>query len=112
MAGNSNSGRKNWEKPISDALRLALKQNDQKALNNGIRNIISQFQAGTPWAVEFVTDRLEGKAIQQIDSTAVVEHRYVKAPEKAKDDDWKQYLAHKTKPAQPVKSNGSNGSTH
>lgn len=120
MAGNSNSGNRTGaprisEKPITDALRLALKQNDQKALNNIIRNVVSQAQSGQQWAVQFITDRLEGRAVQPIESNAVIEHKFVKTPEKAKDDDWKQFLAHKAavpKAHGNSTSNTGNGSAH
>ena len=111
MAGNANSGKK-LDKVWSEALRVELFQNDRKKLRDLAQLTVARAMAGDAALIKEIGDRLDGKAIQQIDSTAVVEHRYVKAPEKAKDDDWKQYLAHKTKPAQPVKSNGSNGSTH
>lgn len=121
--GNANSGRRQ-DRSITDALRYALKSNDNKELNSVISVWIARAKSGDMTALLGIVDRLEGKPLQQVDSNTTVEHRYVKAPEKAKDDDWKQYLAHKAKPkAVPTKSsvrtgsgtngtNGSNGSTH
>jgi Family of unknown function (DUF5681) len=107
---SGNPGGNLKEKPITDKLRLALKQNDEKALDAMIRNIVSQAMAGTPWAVEFVTDRLEGKAVQQLESNTTIEHRYVRAPSKMTTDAWKQHLLTKTatvsgKPSQDRKVN-------
>lgn len=105
MAGNANSGRR-LDRPITDALRYALQQNDAKALNTIIRNVIAQAQSGQQWAVQFIADRIEGRAVQPIESNAVVEHKFVKTPEKAADDEWKQFLSLKQSLTASGKPNG------
>lgn len=90
MAGNANSGNRQGrtDKPITDALRLAVKQNDNKALNNIVRSVVSQAQAGDQWAVQFITDRLEGKALQQIESHSINEYVFAEVPKTDTTDEW------------------------
>ena len=113
MAGNANSGRR-LDRSITDALRRALLQNDNKVLDNVVRAWTSAAQAGDLQAIAMIVDRLEGKPMQQIESHNVNENHFVKAPEKASKDDWAQYLAHKAKsPVAKEKTNcNSNGKSH
>lgn len=118
MAGNKNSGRKNWETPWTDALRLKMLRDDRKALQQLADLTFARAMSGDMSAVREIADRLDGKPIQQVESHNVNENHYVRAPEKASKDDWQQYLAHKAKPSPvsekpSVKSNGSsNGKSH
>ena len=114
MAGNANSGRR-LDRSITDALRRALLQNDNKVLDNVVRAWTSAAQAGDLHAIAMIVDRLEGKPMQQIESHNVNENHYVRAPAKAAKDDWQKYLDTKHLAPEPkqTKSNGnSNGKSH
>jgi hypothetical protein len=108
MAGNANSGRRN-DRSITDALRSALKQNDHKELTSVVNVWIARAKSGDMTALLGIVDRLEGKPVQQIDSNSTIEHRYVRAPKKATEDEWKQYLNSKTNGASG-KPNGARNS--
>ena len=63
------------DKPVTDALRVAMlregssKDQDgkrQKRLNAMAEKVAKEAEKGERWAVEFVTERLEGKAPQSI----------------------------------------------
>jgi hypothetical protein len=58
--GNKN-GTKN--KPFLDALRKAIAQNPQK-LRNAADKVLEKAEEGEPWAVNFLADRTDGKAVQ------------------------------------------------
>ena len=58
--GNKNNTK---NKPFLDAMRRALAQNPQK-IGNIVDKVIAQAEAGEPWAVNVVADRLDGKAVQ------------------------------------------------
>ena len=58
--GNKN-GTKN--KPFLDALRRSIAQNPQK-LRNAADKVLEKAEEGEPWAVNFLADRTDGKAIQ------------------------------------------------
>ena len=58
--GNKN-GTKN--KPFLDALRRSIAQNPQK-LRNAADKVLEKAEEGEPWAVNFLADRTDGKAVQ------------------------------------------------
>ena len=58
--GNKN-GTKN--KPFLDALRKSIAQNPQK-LRNAADKVLDKAEEGEPWAVNFLADRTDGKAVQ------------------------------------------------
>ena len=63
--GNKN-GTKN--KPFLDALRRSIAQNPHK-LRAAADKVIDKAEEGDPWAVNFLADRLDGKATQSTDIT-------------------------------------------
>lgn len=69
MAGNANSGRKQ-EKPFRDALRMEIADagENSKALRNIAKKLIQQAEAGDMQAIKEFADRLDGKAVQQVDA--------------------------------------------
>jgi hypothetical protein len=85
---SGNPGGRPQDKPITDALRLAVKENDAKALKNIVRVVVAQAQAGDQWAVQFVTDRLEGKAIQQIETHNLNEYVFAEVPQTDSKEAW------------------------
>lgn len=67
--GNKLGGRRK-EKQFHDALQMELKEtNDGKALRKIARKLIAQAEAGEPWAIKEIADRLDGKPTQAIDQT-------------------------------------------
>jgi len=58
--GNHNSAKGAM---LSGLLRQALHANDRKQMRAGVQKIADAFEEGERWAVEFVFDRLEGKAV-------------------------------------------------
>jgi hypothetical protein len=50
-------------KPFQDALRRAIAQNPQK-LRNAAEKVLDKAEEGEPWAVNFLADRTDGKAVQ------------------------------------------------
>mgnify|MGYP003338289935 CR=1 FL=1 len=50
-------------KPFQDALRRAMAQNPQK-LRNAAEKVLDLAEEGEPWAVNFLADRTDGKAVQ------------------------------------------------
>jgi hypothetical protein len=58
--GNNNATK---NKPFLDALRRAIAQNPQK-LRNAADKVLDKAEEGEPWAVNFLADRTDGKAIQ------------------------------------------------
>lgn len=73
MAGNANSGRK-AEKPFRDALRMeiAATGDNPKALRNIAKKLILQAESGDMQAIKEFADRLDGKAVQQLDADVTV----------------------------------------
>ena len=61
--GNQNAKR---AKAFEGALRRALAVDDWKRLHKGCEKVASAFSKGEPWAAQFVADRLDGKAAQQL----------------------------------------------
>ena len=58
--GNNNAGKGSQ---LSALLRAALNSNDRIKMRQGVDAVADAFADGERWAVEFVFDRLEGKAI-------------------------------------------------
>ena len=58
--GNNNAGKGSQ---LSALLRAALNANDREKMRQGVEAVVDQFAGGERWAVEFVFDRMEGKAI-------------------------------------------------
>jgi hypothetical protein len=58
--GNNNAGKGSQ---LSALLRAALNKDDRKKLRDGIDKVADAFADGDRWAVEFVFDRIEGKAL-------------------------------------------------
>lgn len=56
-------------KIVTDAIRKAIVQEDGKRLRQGVDKLMEAFAAGEPWALQFVTDRLDGKAHQTSEIT-------------------------------------------
>lgn len=112
---SGNPGGKLKDKPLTEALRRKLLENDAKALNTIVNVWVAKAAAGDMQALSSLIDRMEGKPVQQVESHNVNENHYVRAPEKASKDDWQSYLAHKAKPATvsekpaSVNSNRTNG---
>lgn len=67
ISGNP-SGRPK-DKPITEALRRKLLENDAKALNTLINVWVAKAQSGDIQAIKEITDRIEGKPLQQIETT-------------------------------------------
>jgi hypothetical protein len=68
--GGAPVGNKNAAKSaqLSAMLRSALEANDRSKLRNGLEQLTNAFNDGERWAIEFVFDRLEGKASQTLDA--------------------------------------------
>jgi len=58
--GNKNATK---NKPFLDALKRAIAQNPQK-LRNAAEKVLDKAEEGEPWAVNFLADRTDGKAVQ------------------------------------------------
>lgn len=77
MAGNSNSGNFRRDKPITDAIRMALEKEvkDPKTKKMTKRHqllaskIADLALKGDKWAMEQCMDRIEGKPTQAVDNT-------------------------------------------
>lgn len=71
MAGNKNSGRHNSEKPFRDMIALAVlgAKGDKGRLRRIAEQLVSKAEAGEPWAIKEVADRIDGKAHQSTDTT-------------------------------------------
>ena len=52
---------------VEKMLERALLQEDDRRLRLGIENVLNKLADGERWALEFVTDRLDGKARQAVD---------------------------------------------
>lgn len=64
--GNNNAGK---GAVLSGLLRQVLNADNRKQMKNGVQKIADAFEEGERWAVEFVFDRLEGKAIAKTELT-------------------------------------------
>jgi hypothetical protein len=58
--GNNNAGKGSQ---LSALLRAALNANDRLKMRQGVEAVADAFAEGERWAVEFVFDRFEGKAV-------------------------------------------------
>lgn len=54
---------------VEKMLERILLQDDDKRLRQGLETVMDKFAEGERWAVEYVTDRLDGKAIQKVEGT-------------------------------------------
>ena len=83
--GNTNQSK---NKPFLDALRRSIAQNPQK-LRNAADKVLEKAEEGEPWAVNFLADRTDGKAVQATtfedgdgnNITTAIEVRFVKPSE-------------------------------
>lgn len=50
----------------NDALRKALVQNDYRQLHGAAKALLDKAEAGEPWAIKELADRLDGKAFQSV----------------------------------------------
>lgn len=64
--GNHNAAK---AKIVEQALRKAAAQDDFQRLRNGCERLMDAFEAGQPWALQLVFDRLDGKPAQSIVTT-------------------------------------------
>lgn len=69
MAGNANSGRRQ-EKPFRDALRMEIAEagDNPQALRKIAKALIQSAEGGDLAAIREFADRLDGKAVQQVDA--------------------------------------------
>lgn len=93
MAGNANSGRRQ-EKPFADALRMEIIEagDDRKALRRIAKVLIAKASSGDMQAMAMLADRLDGKALQQIESHNLTEIVFAEVPKTENEDEWKQSL--------------------
>jgi hypothetical protein len=63
--GNPNPTGSKPDKLIRDALMGAIRQSPDK-LKKGAQNLIDRFEAGELEVIKFVTERIDGKAVQPI----------------------------------------------
>lgn len=57
---------------VERIIERACAQDDDKRLRQGVEQVLNLFAQGDKWAVEYVTDRLDGKPRQSMDLTAKV----------------------------------------
>jgi len=51
---------------VEKMIERALVQEDDRRLREGVEQVLNLFAAGERWAIEYVTDRLDGKAKQAV----------------------------------------------
>jgi hypothetical protein len=61
---------------VEKMLERVLLQDDDKRLRQGLETVMDMFAVGERWAVEYVTDRLDGKAKQTVDANITGELLY------------------------------------
>ena len=66
--GNNNAGKGSQ---LSALLRAALNANDRLKMRKGVEKVADAFAQGERWAVEFVFDRFEGKAVAKQEISTV-----------------------------------------
>lgn len=73
--GGAPLGNKNAAKgaQLTAMVLAALNKNDRQPLRDGVDKIAEAFAAGERWAIEFVFDRAEGKAVARQEHTTVDE---------------------------------------
>ena len=64
--GNNNAGKGSQ---LSALLHAALHSDDRLKMRQGVEKIADAFAEGERWAVEFVFDRFEGKAVARTELT-------------------------------------------
>ena len=64
QSGNPQGAQK--RKRFYDALDRAILQDDSQRLRNAAEKLLDLAQAGEPWAVQMLADRLDGKAAQSL----------------------------------------------
>ena len=64
--GNQNAAKC---KLVHDELRKLVIQDDGKRLRKGLDKVLTAFEAGEPWAAQFVRDTLDGKPPQSVTLT-------------------------------------------
>jgi len=57
---------------VEKMIERALLQEDDKRLRQGIESVLDKVADGDRWAIEFVTDRLDGKARQAVELSGEV----------------------------------------
>ncbi len=69
--GGAQPGNQNAKKGklFYDALRIALVQEDRKKLRNITEKLVKSAEAGEPWAIKEVMDRIDGKPVQSTEIT-------------------------------------------
>ena len=60
--GNNNAGKGSQ---LSALLRAELNADDRKKMRAGVTKVADAFAEGERWAIEFVFDRFEGKAVSK-----------------------------------------------
>lgn len=63
---SGNPGGRPATKPFLDALNRAIAQKDGVQLRAIAEKLLSAAEAGEPWAVQLLADRLDGKARQEV----------------------------------------------
>lgn len=66
--GNNNAGKGSQ---LSALLRAALNANDRLKMRQGVEKVADAFAEGERWAIEFVFDRFEGKAVAKQEISTV-----------------------------------------
>lgn len=69
--GNQNASK---APKVTDALRMALAQNDWQKLREGCQKVAEAFAMGEQWAAQMVFDRLDGKPKQTMEVNQTVTH--------------------------------------
>jgi hypothetical protein len=64
--GNQNALK---SKLVHDELRKLAVQDDFRSLRAGLGKVMSAFEAGEPWAAQFVRDTLDGRPSQSVTMT-------------------------------------------
>lgn len=65
------------EKKFLAALERAIAQDDSQRLRDAAEKVLDLAAQGESWAVQFIADRLDGKAMQQVEHSGEVGTRYI-----------------------------------
>lgn len=68
--GNSNASK---GRLVEQMIKRALMRDDYKRLHQGVERLLDQVADGERWALEFVTDRLDGKPKQAVELSGDVD---------------------------------------